>query len=183
MTRPWYRGANHPGAFRAFYRRHVSLVYAVLLRILGSDDELEILMYEVFFKAFQGIENLKHIDQITSWLAAIAVNTARDAIKQRKRHGWLRFFEPAKIPEPEPMSPDLLEREAVAIVYRLLDELSVDNRIAFTLRYMHEMELTEIADACKVSLTTIKRRLAKAQKQFLALARNQPALRQRIQNE
>ena len=117
------------------------------------------------------------------WLASIAVHTARDTIKQRTRTRWLRFFEPSKMPEPLITSDENADREAVDTVYRLLDKLSVDNRIAFTLRYMHEMEPTDIAGACNISLATIKRRLAKAQKQFLALARNQPALRQWIQNE
>ena len=176
---------GHPGAFRAFYRRYVSSVYAVLLRTLGSDDELDILIQEVFAKAFQGIHSLKNADQAKSWLSSIAVNTARDTIKQRKRSRWLRFFEPAKMPEPELEPADSsdgnADREAVATVYRLLDQLSVDHRIAFTLRYMNEMELTEVAEACDVSLATIKRRLARAKRQLYALAKDQPVLQRWVQ--
>ncbi|MCP4604778.1 MAG: RNA polymerase sigma factor [Proteobacteria bacterium] len=175
--------AKHPAAFRAFYHRHVSLVYAVLLRTLGSDDDLDILISDVFFNAFEGIHNIKQIDRVPSWLSAIAVNTARDTIKYRKRFRWLRFLDPARMPESKGGAPNLSEREAVAEVYRVLDTLSVDNRIAFTLRYMHEMELTEVAAVCGVSLATIKRRLSRARKQFLALAKKQPALRQWVQDE
>jgi RNA polymerase sigma-70 factor, ECF subfamily len=38
------------------------------------------------------------------------------------------------------------------------------------------MELTAVARACNVSLATIKRRLARAQKTFTALASEQPSL-------
>ena len=174
---------GHNGAFRAFYRRHASFVYSVLLRTLGADTELDALIQEVFLKAFQGIHSLKDVAHVKSWLASIAVHSARDAIKYRKRTKWLRYFEPSKIPEPLPEDDDTADREAVAAVYRLLDKLSVDYRIAFALRYMNEMELTEVAEACEVSLATIKRRLAKAKKQFYALAKEQPALRKWVQYE
>ena len=54
----------------------------------------------------------------------------------------------------------------------------MDNRIAFTLRYMHEMDLTEVAAATGVSLATVKRRLARAKKQFMALAKEHPELKE-----
>jgi RNA polymerase sigma-70 factor (ECF subfamily) len=38
------------------------------------------------------------------------------------------------------------------------------------------MELVEVADACDVSLATIKRRLARAQKRFKNIAAQYPAL-------
>jgi RNA polymerase sigma-70 factor (ECF subfamily) len=44
------------------------------------------------------------------------------------------------------------------------------------LRFIDGMELVEVADACSVSLATIKRRLARAQKRFSAMARTYPEL-------
>ncbi len=170
---------SRPHAFRAFYHRHASLVYAVLLKTLGDDNELEILIQEVFTKAFQNIRTLKDPSQVKGWLASIAVHTARDTIKHRKR-ARRRFvlFEPSKLPEPISNPDEMDDKEAVTAVYRLLDSLGVDARIAFTLRYINEMELTEVAQACKVSIATIKRRLAKAKRQFCALAKADPALRE-----
>jgi RNA polymerase sigma-70 factor, ECF subfamily len=175
--------AGQPYAFRTFYHRYVSLVYAVLLRTLGDDTELEILIQDVFTKAFQSIHTLKNVKQVKSWLASIAVHTARDTIKHRRRMRWLRFFEPSKLPEAPSFIDDNGEREAVSAVYRLLDTLSVDGRILFTLRYIQEMELTEVAEVCNVSLATIKRRLAKAKRQFYALAKADPILREWVEDE
>jgi RNA polymerase sigma-70 factor, ECF subfamily len=176
LIRSMKAGQSH--AFRTFYRRHVSRVYAVLLRTLGDDTDLDILIQEVFTKAFQNIHTLKHPAQVRSWLAAIAVHTARDTIKHRRRHRRLLFFEPSALPEPLPVTDDTGDREAVRAVYRLLDKLGVDARIAFTLRYIQEMELTEVAEACGVSLATVKRRLARAKRQFYASAKADPALRE-----
>jgi RNA polymerase sigma-70 factor (ECF subfamily) len=42
------------------------------------------------------------------------------------------------------------------------------------------MQLTEVAAACRVSLATIKRRLARAEKRFVEAAKDHPALRERL---
>ena len=70
--------------------------------------------------------------------------------------------------------------EAVRATYRVLDAFPEDERIAFSLRFISEMQLTEVAAACRVSLATIKRRLARAEKRFVEAARNHPALCERL---
>ena len=72
-------------------------------------------------------------------------------------------------------------RETLGAVYRLLARLPADERIAFALRRIDEMELTEVARACHLSLSSIKRRLARAEAHFAALARDVPALADYLQ--
>ena len=54
--------------------------------------------------------------------------------------------------------------------------MPVDERVAFSLRYIEEMSLEETAEACKVSLATVKRRLGKSRKRFAILAAKCPIL-------
>jgi RNA polymerase sigma-70 factor (ECF subfamily) len=54
--------------------------------------------------------------------------------------------------------------------------MPVDLRIPFALRFVDGMELRDVAEACDCSLATVKRRLASAEKRFLALANRDPAL-------
>src|SRR5512138_2383950 len=70
--------------------------------------------------------------------------------------------------------------EAVRATYRVLDTLPDDERMAFSLRFISEMQLTEVAAACRVSLATVKRRLARAEKRFVEAAKDHPALRERL---
>ena len=67
-------------------------------------------------------------------------------------------------------------------VYAAIDTLPADDRLAFTLRYVSELELTEVAAACQVSLATIKRRLTRAEARFQQAARTSPLLSQRLEN-
>jgi RNA polymerase sigma-70 factor (ECF subfamily) len=67
--------------------------------------------------------------------------------------------------------------EALAAVYRVLKSLPTDERIAFALRVIEGMELTAVASACGVSLSTIKRRLTGAQQRFDELSGREPVLK------
>jgi RNA polymerase sigma-70 factor, ECF subfamily len=155
------------------YGRHVR---RVLGRVLGHDPELADLLQEVFARAFSGVAQLRDGAKLKGWLTSVAVFTARGAIRARQRGRWLGFRAPDQLPEAEAVtaSPEVLE--ALRSVYSVLEKLPVDERIAFALRHLDQMELTEVARAATVSLATIKRRLARAERRFARLAHHHEAL-------
>jgi RNA polymerase sigma-70 factor (ECF subfamily) len=55
--------------------------------------------------------------------------------------------------------------------------MTVDDRMVFALRFIEGMELQEIATELAVSLSTVKRRLARASTRFEAAARHTRCLR------
>jgi RNA polymerase sigma-70 factor (ECF subfamily) len=77
---------------------------------------------------------------------------------------------------PSELQPPSDATEALTRTYRALAKLPPDERIVFALRFVAELELTEVAAACQVSLATVKRRLEKAQKRFTAVGRKDPVL-------
>jgi RNA polymerase sigma-70 factor (ECF subfamily) len=171
--------ALHDGqasAAAALYDRFSPSVERTLVRILGRDAEVVDLLNEVFLRALRRIDRVVDAEALGMWLTRIAVFAAREHIRATRRRRWLLFFEPAELPEPETNQALPEVREAVAHLYRALDALPVDDRLAFTLRYLEEMELTEVAAACEVSLATAKRRLARAEKRFVAISRRDPLL-------
>ena len=55
------------------------------------------------------------------------------------------------------------ERQALlARVYTVLDKLSVEQRLAWTLRHVEGEKLEQVAEHCSCSLATAKRRIASA---------------------
>jgi RNA polymerase sigma-70 factor (ECF subfamily) len=74
------------------------------------------------------------------------------------------------MPESEARVTPTEVSEALRCTYELLGKLPADERLAFALRHIDGQELTTVAAACGVSLATIKRRLARAQSTFVALA-------------
>jgi RNA polymerase sigma-70 factor (ECF subfamily) len=157
------------------YGRHVR---RVLFRILGTEDsESGDLFQEVVTQAWQRIDQLADPRALKAWLTQIAVFTARRAIRRRRRR-WLPLF--ADLPEPPGGSPTSWAgpelQEAARCVYRILDGMPVDERIPFVLRALEDLDLEATARACGTSLSTVRRRLAKAERRFFKAARRYEAL-------
>ena len=145
---------------------------------MGPDSEILDLVHDVFVTALESVNRLLDPKALRAWLTQIAVFTARARIRRRVRGRILRFLPFNDLPEPELPPPDFEASQAMQAVYRVLDGLDTDQRIAFALRLIAGMELTEVAASCGVSLATIKRRLSRAQGSFAAAAEREPALRE-----
>jgi RNA polymerase sigma-70 factor (ECF subfamily) len=164
------------GARTEIFDRHAHRVARVLARLLGRDGELADLVHDVFVMALRDLDRLTAPAALKGWLTTIAVHTARGHIRRRKRRRWLLFFSPEQIPEPLAPTADEDTREATRATYAILDAMPANERIAFALRFIEGMELTEVAVACQTSLATIKRRLARAEAEFQEKAREVPVL-------
>jgi RNA polymerase sigma-70 factor (ECF subfamily) len=168
---------GHPSARAELFDRHSLHVQRVLARVLGNDPELPDLLHDVFLRAFAGIGGLRDPAAIRGWLTSIAVFTARGCIRRRSLRRALGLAS-AREPAPDPVAPVAGEDAAAAAraTYAVLGRMPADERVAFALRYVDGMELTEVAQAAGCSLATIKRRLARARQRFLTLGHREPAL-------
>jgi RNA polymerase sigma-70 factor (ECF subfamily) len=168
--------AQHPDAGTQLFDRYAPHVRRVLVRVMGPDSEILDLVHDVFVTALESVHRLVDPKALRAWLTQIAVFTARARIRRRVRGRILRFLPFSDLPEPEMPPADFEASQAMQAVYRVLDALDTDQRIAFALRFVAGMELTEVAASCGVSLATIKRRLSRAQATFTAAAQREPAL-------
>lgn len=162
------------GSFDVLFERHVAHVSRVLARILGSDADLPDLINEVFVVVHNRAAQGAAAERFRGWLTGLCVNVARNRLRSRRRGRWLVFGEPEL--DTLPASDDSDEREALAATYRVLGGMDENLRICFALRFIDGRELAEIADACGVSLATIKRWLVRAEAQFLEGARGSAVL-------
>jgi RNA polymerase sigma-70 factor (ECF subfamily) len=167
----------------ALFDRHAGDVERVLARILGRDPDLQDLVQDVFLRALESVDRMQEPEKLRSWMVGIAVFTARERIRARRRSWWTVLFSPAGIEEAAAQCDDDPSVELILSSYRALDKLPADERIALALRMIEGMELTEIAEACGVSLATVKRRLARAQERFRERARAESVLRDWMQGE
>jgi len=158
--------AAEPWAERALLHAETAHVERLLTRMLGFSAELDDATQEVFIRAFARIAELREPDSLRAWLSSIAVFVAREAIRRKRRRRWLVFLPPEERPEPTVSGASFEARTALRVLYEVLDGFATDERIAFTLRFVEGMELSEVADVCQVSLATIKRRLKRASDEF-----------------
>jgi RNA polymerase sigma-70 factor (ECF subfamily) len=167
---------GHPGAPAALFDRYGPHLQRVLASVMGVDPELPDLLHEVFSRALAEITRLREPDQLRAWLTSIAVYTARGLIRRRQRGRWLIFRGGDTLPVVPDGPAPFEARESLRATYALLECLTIEERLVFSLRYIRGMELREVAEASGHSLATTKRRLARAEKRFCALARRDPVL-------
>jgi RNA polymerase sigma-70 factor, ECF subfamily len=170
---PWARAAT----FDRFYRD----VERTLTWAMGADDELPDLLHDVFLGAFEGIGGLTDPSRLKSWLISIAINTARNCIRKRRRRNWvfslLHRDQQASGAEP----PRIPAGEVSAATRAVLAKLSADEQVLFSLRFVARLELAEVAEACGMSIATVKRRLAGAREKFAGFAKTDPVLSDWVQ--
>lgn len=164
-------------ALQAIYRAHAGHVRALLARLVGVSGELDDLLQDTFITAFRSLHQLREPAALGAWLRAVAVGEARHHLRSKARRGWLTFMAPEVLPDP-PMMPAAADgdREAARAAQEIVRALDIDERLAFSLRFVEGMKLEEAAAACGVSLATFKRTLARAEHAFHARAREFPAL-------
>ena len=167
--------AGESWALPALVETHAAWVRRILIRVLGNDggDHAE-LVQEVFVRAWRGIERLEKAESLRAWLASIAVFVARAEIRGRRRRRWLTFT--ARPPEPAVRTGGPELEAAAEAVYAVFDRMPPDERIPFALHKIEGLGLVETAAACGVSLSTVRRRLAQAQRRFFKLARAEETL-------
>jgi len=173
--------ARRPGTWLQFYDAFAPYVLSVLRTVLGPDRELEDLVQEVFSRALEGVGRIRQADRLKPWLRSLAVFTARELLRRRKWRSWLPLAseddEDGAVASPT-TTDALEERLLLRKVQGVLEKMAVDDRLAFTLRHLEGLELTEVADTLGMSLSTAKRRLWRAEDEFRRRAEAEPALRE-----
>jgi RNA polymerase sigma-70 factor (ECF subfamily) len=147
------------------YAEHAPYLARLALRLLGRADEVEDMVQDVFLAAAEKGWQLRDPVALKDWLASVAVNRARNRLRFRRfRHffsidaGSIELPETTTGPGARAESRALLQRVFVA-----LDGVPAEQRVAWSLRYLEELELDECATLCRCSLATVKRRIAAAQ--------------------
>jgi RNA polymerase sigma-70 factor (ECF subfamily) len=151
------------GSLDLLYRSYSSYVAAIALRLLGRDEDVDDVVQDVFLSAWKGIRQLRDAAAVKGWLATVTVRIARRKLRMRKVKVFLRFEDEPQyenIPAPGATADQhvLLKR-----VYSILETLPVNERLAWTLRYVEREQLDDVARLCDCSLATAKRRISAAQ--------------------
>ena len=142
------------------------------------DEELaDIIVQDTLLKAYRNRGGFRGECSLNTWMTGIAVNLIRDHARTQKFKFW-RKAQASAVDAGEMAnhlrscgsSPEgaLLAREQASQVHQAMERLSANQRTAFLLRFIEEMELQEIADAMGMPVTTVKTHLHRAVKSVRA---------------
>lgn len=154
-----------PWAKEALFRRHVHFIAGLAGRLLGSRDEAEDVVQDTFVAALASLDAFKETAPFRTWLAGITVHKVHRRFRRRK---LLRILGLERSSHDAMLAARSRDENAPEVRDKLrrLDEAlhsmpDVD-RAAWLLRYVEGYSLEETARLAETSLTTAKRRIARA---------------------
>lgn len=142
-------------AIAQLYRRYARYVAALAFRMLGSEDEVDDIVQQVFFETVRSAER---VEFVRSWLYRL---TTRQ-VSRRLRKRWQRRRLETALGFLMPRRGDPEGARHLDELYEGLDGLSPDLRIPWCLHHVEGQTIPETAALCGVSAATVKRRIARA---------------------
>ena len=159
-------------AFSLIVRAYETPVFNYVLRLVGGDRSLaEDLTQEVFLRVYQGLPKFSLRCKFTTWLFQVTKNRVLDELRASERRP--RHLVSLDDVQPLEVLDAPIERgETVDALWRAIDSLSADLKMALLLRDVTGLSYTEIADSLEITLATVKWRIYKAREEVaFALAR------------
>lgn len=165
---------DSPGWKRQVFEEFHGLVHGLFMKSLGPRAEISDLVGDAFVTFFENAHRIRTAEAVRSYLVSIVMNLVRREVRRRKRRELLYKLSGAPTElEHEPGQDDPKAKAALIQLSRILDDLGADERAAFVLHSLEGMRLAEIADVLRVSLSTAKRRVQRANEHvFKKVSRN-----------
>jgi len=157
--------------FSAVVTKHRPQIFRFLLSSTRDVDLAETLTQECFLKAHRNWRSFRGESSAMTWLMRIAINLQKDHWRNRRMQFWRKtqsntvdLSEASEwLPSGErTVEQQLLAKERVSQVSKAVEGLSERQRTVFLLRYVEEMELSEIARSTGLNEGTVKAHLSRA---------------------
>jgi RNA polymerase sigma-70 factor (ECF subfamily) len=149
------------------------LVRALLMRAVGPEPDIEDAMQEIFLRVFHKGRSLRDPALLRSYVVAVTVHYIRSEFRKRARR-TIRLQNGSRGPSNSLAHPGA--PLAVRALYRALERLPTEERLAFVLRFFEAADIVEGAALAHVSVATFKRRLLAAKKRLWRLTGEDPVL-------
>jgi RNA polymerase sigma-70 factor (ECF subfamily) len=156
-------GEEH--AVKTFIETYKRFVISVIWSYVRNEEDLQDICQEVFIKACKGLKGFGFRSSLKTWLATISLNECR-------RHHRRNLFAKKQVSLDEEVmgnhygraSPGHEERLFAASllekVNTVVERLPQDMRLIFRLRFIEEMDSSEIAKIVKKPAGTVRSRIS-----------------------
>jgi RNA polymerase sigma-70 factor (ECF subfamily) len=156
-------------SFEPLVQKYTPRLFATARRYARRESEVEDIVQEVWFKAYQKLGGFRGEAPFEHWLMRLAVRTCYDFLRGHQRNRETMFSE---LSEPESdwlehfvQNPDSAGENAEAarqLIERVLEHLSAPARLIITLLEIEDRSVKEIAQLTGWSIPLVKVRAFRA---------------------
>lgn len=157
-------------AFDLLVLKYQHRIVGLVGRYLRDQDEVQDVAQEAFIKAYRALPRFRGDSAFYTWLYRIAINTAKNHLVSRSRRppdtdvdvsveeGVYQESLSDMVNPENSLATDQLE----AVVYKAIDDLAEDLKVAVTLREFEGLSYEEIADVMDCPVGTVRSRIFRA---------------------
>lgn len=143
--------------FNELVRRYQKKIYWVARRIVGSHDEADDVIQDVFVKVYEKLQDFRGDAEFYTWLYRIAVNTSYNALNRRKFKDLFRYDEVEEsIDFDQQSDAKVLQGEYQSMLDDAIATLPTQQKAVFQMRYFDELPYQDIAKIMKRSEGGVK---------------------------
>lgn len=145
-------------AFEAVVAAHHGEIHRYLARVTARASDADDLSQETFLRAFRAHGALPADANVRAWLFAIATNLCRNHFRGEARRRRAMSAVAAEAPASDAGRPDgeALLKETTARVDAIVAGLPFKQRLAFTMRKIHDLDYDAIGTSLECSGETAR---------------------------
>jgi RNA polymerase sigma-70 factor (ECF subfamily) len=157
-------------ALRSLFERYHEMVYHLLFRMLGSRDDADELLPDVFLKVWNGAARFQSRANPVTWIHRIAANACIDRLRRRPAAASVSLEDLADREDltAVPYDPTLRlvqEEERMQLQAGLM-ALSPEDRLLITLYHLQERSYDEVREITGLTYALLKSRLFRARQRL-----------------
>ena len=166
-------------AFEYLVAQYQVLVYNVCLGVLRDTSEAEDISQEVFVEVYRSIQGFKSESKISTWLYRIATTKSLDHLRGKKRKKRFAFIKSLyaensnnpRFDPPEFVHPgvQLENKEMAGFLFKAIDELPDNQKLAFTLNKVEGLSYQEISEVMETTVSSVESLLFRAKSNLKTL--------------
>jgi RNA polymerase sigma-70 factor (ECF subfamily) len=166
---------GRPGAWDMLVNAFAPKVFNMAYQFTGSRAEAEDQSQEIFLKVFHNLPKYDSQKNFTAWLLTLAKNHLIDSYRRAKWEKKNRYdfdeilpFRASAADSPE---ETFLQREEQSVLWRGLNSLPSDVRLALILKEIQGKKYEEVAEVLGLPVGTVKSRINRGKLQLARLLR------------
>lgn len=168
-------------AFKSVVDNYQDMVYNTCLAIVKNEEDAEDLSQDVFVQVYQSISSFKGESKLSTWIYRIATTKSLDHERRKKRKKRFAFVKSifgeesevsVHLPDFHHPGVKLDQKENAAILFKAIDKLPDNQKIAFILNKVEGLNYQEVSDVMRVSVSAIESLLHRAKNNLKKMLEN-----------